>query len=128
MRPWVLVAIALLGVPPTPVMAQQDDRWQITLNDGTIIWELHLARLNGDTLVVRHADSTYRFLISQIDELRLVVKAVRHQTPEPNRYGGVLGGADDEVHRLTLYTPNERREIIAKIFKDHPPPAATDSR
>lgn len=121
-----MVAVALLGA--APVMAQQDDRWQISLNDGSILWELHLVRLNGDTLVARHADSTYRFPISQIDELRLVVKSVRHQTPEPNRYGGVLGGADDEVHRLTLYTLNERREVVAKIFKDHPPPTATDSR
>ena len=125
MRAFLVVVLTLVGA--TRVVAQQGDRWQVTLNDGTIIWELHLVRLQGDTLVARHADSTYRFPITQVDELRLVVKAVRHQTPEPNRYGGVLGGSDDEVHRLTLYTLNERREIVAKILKDHPPPASSES-
>jgi hypothetical protein len=102
-------------------MAQQDDRWQITLDDGKIIWELHLVRFRGDTLVVQHADSTLRFPISRVDELRLVRKAERRQTAEANRYGGVLGGTDDEFYRLTLYSLPERREIVEQIFKDHPP-------
>jgi len=111
---WV-AGIVLLGA--APVTAQRDDRWQITLNDGKILWELHLIRFRGDTLVVQQGDSTFR----QVDELRLVRKAERRQTAEPNRYGGVLGGADDEVFRLTLYDLAERRQILAQIFKDHPP-------
>src|SRR6059058_540637 len=94
---------------------------QVTLNDGRILWELHLVRFRGDTLVVQQGDSVLRFPIHQVDELRLVRKAERRQTPEPNRYGGVLGGADDEVFRLTLYSLTERRQIVAQIFKDHPP-------
>ena len=121
MRGLFVAALALLGA--TRVMAQEDERWQVTLNDGRIIWELQLVRMRGDTLFARHADSTYRFSLSQLDELRLVVKAERHQTPEPDRYGGVLNGADDEIYRLTLYSVPERRDIIAKIFKDHPPPS-----
>ena len=116
---WV-AAIVLLGA--APVTAQRDDRWQITLTDGKILWELHLVRFRGDTLVVQQGDSTFRFPINQVDELRLVRKAERRQTAEPNRYGGVLGGADDEVFRLTLYDLAERRQILAQIFKDHPPP------
>ena len=116
---WV-AAIVLLGA--APVTAQRDDRWQITLTDGKILWELHLVRFRGDTLVVQQGDSTLRFPITRVDELRLVRKAERRQTAEPNRYGGVLGGADDEVFRLTLYDLAERRQILAQIFKDHPPP------
>ncbi len=119
MRGLFVAALALLGA--TRVMAQEDERWQVTLNDGRIIWELQLVRMRGDTLVARHADSTYRFSLSQLDELRLVVKAERHQTPEPDRYGGVLNGSDDEIYRLTLYSVPERRDILAKIFTDHPP-------
>lgn len=119
MRALVVAGWALLGA--ATAAAQQDDRWQVTLNDGTIIWELHLVRLRSDTLVLWGGDSTYRFPIGQVDELRLVRKSVRHQTAEPNRYGGVLGGTDDEVHRLTLYGVSERRAIIEQIFKDHPP-------
>jgi hypothetical protein len=121
---WV-AATALLGA--APVTAQRDDRWQITLNDGRILWELHLVRFRGDTLVVQQGDSTFRFPINQVDELRLVRKAERRQTNEPNRYGGVLGGADDEVFRLTLYSLAERRQILAQIFKDHPPPPPAPS-
>jgi len=112
--------MVLLGAAPLP--AQRDDRWQMTLNDGTILWELHLVRFRGDTLVMQHGDSTLRFPITHVDELRLVRKAERRQTNEPNRYGGVLGGADDEVFRLTLYNLVERRQILAQILKDHPPP------
>lgn len=115
---WV-AGIVLLGA--VPVTAQRDDRWQVTLNDGKILWELHLVRFRGDTLVVQQGDSTFWFPINQIDELRLVRKAERRQTAEPNRYGGVLGGADDEAFRLTLYDLAERRQILAQIFRDHPP-------
>ena len=119
MRALWVAGIVLLGA--APVAAQQDERWQITLGDGKIIWELRLARFRGDTLAVQQGDSTLRFPINQVDELRLVRKAERRQTAEPNRYGGVLGGADDEVFRLTLYDLAERRQIVAQIFKDHPP-------
>jgi len=116
---WV-AGIALLVA--APVAAQRDDRWQMTLNDGRILWDLHLVRFRGDTLAVQQGDSTLRFPITQVDELRLVRKAERRQTNEPNRYGGVLGGGDDEAFRLTLYDLAERRQILAQIFKDHPPP------
>ena len=118
MRTLWLAGMVLLGA--APVTAQRDDRWQITLNNGKILWELHLVRFRADTLVVQQGDSTFRFPINQVDELRLVRKAERRQTAEPNRYGGVLGGADDEVFRLTLYDLAERRQILAQIFKDHP--------
>jgi len=114
-----LAGMVLLGA--APLKAQRDDRWQMTLNDGRILWDLHLVRVRGDTLAVQQGDSTFRFPITQIDELRLVRKAERRQTNEPNRYGGVLGGADDEAFRLTLYDLVERRQILAQIFKDHPP-------
>jgi hypothetical protein len=118
-RTLLAAGIILLGA--APVTAQREDRWQLTLNDGTIVWELHLVRFRDDTLVVQQRDSTLRFPIAQVDELRLVRKAERRQTAEPNRYGGVLGGSDDEVFRLTLYNLPERRQIVAQIFKDHPP-------
>ena len=119
MRALWVAGIVLLWA--APVAAQQDDRWQLTLNDGRILWELHLVRFRGDTLVVQQGDSVLRLPIKEVDELRLVRKAERRQTAEPNRYGGVLGGGDDEVFRLTLYNVAERHQIVAQIFKDHPP-------
>lgn len=112
-----------LGFVAAPCAAQGErgDRWQLTLNSGEILWDLHLVKVAGDTLVVRHADTTHAFAISQIDELRLVQKSKRSITPEAGRYGGVLGGADDEVYRLTMHDIAERRQILRQIFQDHPP-------
>src|SRR5438046_4538701 len=107
-------------VAARPGIAQ--DRWQLTLNSGTTRWDLRLVRLAGDTLVVRDADSTYALPLAQVEEIRLVQKSTRHITPEAGRYGGVLGGMDDEVHRLTLYSVGERRDIVRQFF--HPPPPA----
>ena len=105
-----------------PGVAQ--DRWQLTLNSGTTLWDLRLVELAGDTLVARRADSTYAFPLAEVDEIRLVQKSTRHITPEAGRYGGVLGGMDDEVHRLTLYSLSERRDIVRQIFQAHPPGAS----
>ncbi len=122
MRAILAVGLALLGAAPSG--AQQDDRWQVRLNNDAILWDLRLVRLRNDTLVLRHGDSTYTFPLGAVDELRLVRKAERRQTAEPNRYGGVLAGVDDEIYRLTLYDMSERRHIVEQIFKDHPPPAS----
>jgi hypothetical protein len=124
MRTTLALCLGLLCAVPAPCTAQRQggDRWQLTLNSGQILWDLRLVKLAGDTLVVRDkADSTYAFPISQVDELRLVQKSTRSITPEAGRYGGVLGGADDEVYRLTLYDLAERRQILRQIFQDHPP-------
>ena len=120
MKGLLLVALALLGAASARAQGEED-RWQATLKDGTTLWDLHLIGLRRDTVLLRHADSTYRFSIGQVDELRLVRKSERRQTAEANRYAGVLGGVDDEVYRLTLYTVAERRQILEQVLKDHPP-------
>ncbi len=120
----VIRGAASAGPPARVAPAQPGDRWQLMLSDGTIIWEIRLLRFSHDTLVVRHADSTYAYPIAQVDELRLVQKSVRRIGPEAGRYGGVLGGTDDEVYKLTLYSTSERRQILEQLFKDHPPATA----
>ncbi len=93
---WILrVWLGALCAAPCAAQVERGDRWQLTLDSGRILWDLHLVRLAGDTLVVRHADSTFVFTIGQLDELRLVQKSKRSITPEAGRYGGVLGGADE---------------------------------
>lgn len=126
MRPLLCAALVLLGAAPG--QAQQDNRWQVTLNDGKIVWDLRLLRFNNDTLAVRHADSTYNFPITQVDELRLVRKSERRLRGEPRGYGSVLAGTDDEVYRLTLYSLSERRHIVERVFQDHPPADSAGGR
>ncbi len=113
------LALCLLCAAPAVTCAAQE-RWQVTFNSGTILWDLHLVKLSGDTLVVQHADSVYAFPLMDLDELRLVHKSERRQNAEPGRYDGVLAGVDDEVHRLTLYDLAERRQIVQQIFQEHP--------
>lgn len=124
MRPPLLVCLGLFCAAPGAAQDRERDRWQLTLNSGKILWDLHLVKLAGDTLVVGHGDSTFALAITEVDELRMVRKAQRSITPEAGRYGGVLGGADDAVYRLTLYTLAERRHIVRQIFQDHPPNAS----
>src|SRR3989442_14691643 len=92
------------------------------LRDGSTLWDLRLAKVSGDTLVFQGNDSTLRFPLMQVDELRLVRKATRSITPEAGRYGGVLDGGDDEGYRLTLFDLNERRQAPQQILRAHPPP------
>ena len=114
----MLLGAALLGALPG---AAQQDRWQITLRDGAVLWELQLVRLDGDTVVFQHGDSTLRLHLLQVDEVRLVQASVRQITPEAGRYEGVLNGANDEVYRLTLLDLAERRQAVRQILRDHPP-------
>ena len=100
--------------------AEPVDRWQITLRDGSTLWDLRLAKVSGDTLVFQGNDSTLRFPLMHVDELRLVRKATRSIAPEAGRYGGVLDGGDDEVYRLTLFDLNERRQVLQQILRAHP--------
>jgi len=118
----------VLGLGSAAPAAAQDrapadpvDRWQITLKDGSTLWDLRLVKLSGDTLVFQGNDSLLRFPLLRVDELRLVRKATRSITPEAGRYGGVLDGADDEVYRLTLFDLNERRQALQQILRAHPP-------
>jgi len=121
MRAILVLCLGLLSAAPCGAQGERGDRWQLTLNSGKILWDLHLVKVVGDTLVVRHADTTHAFAISQLDELRLVQKSKRSITPEAGRYGGVLGGGDDVVYRLTLYHLAERRQILRQVLQDHPP-------
>ena len=113
MRTLLVAGIILLGA--APVTAQPEDRWQLTLNDGTIVWELHLVRFRDDTLVVQQRDSTLRFPIAQVDELRLVRKAERRQTA---RDSGRSGGVEAS---LRVLNPAPRCGVgTLRIRRSHP--------
>jgi hypothetical protein len=107
-------ARALAAAPAAP------DWWQIRLANGDYLYELQLLELRGDTLVLTHADTLVRVAVADIDELRWV-------RPSEMRLGGgggqstvgTLSGADDEVYRLTLVPPEERRRTIEQLVREH---------
>ena len=106
---------------PHPGAAQ--DRWQVTLHNGAIVWDLRVVRLAGDTLVFRETDgNTRRLPVMQVDELRLVQKAEkRQQAPDGQGTGNGLMGGTDLVWQLTLLDRSERLAVLHQILEDHPP-------
>ena len=120
--------VAPLPVLSTPVVAQTQnqsnpDRWQITLSNGQIIWDVRLVKLDGDSLHVRQGDSLAVVSVGQITELRLIQKT---EVREGDMAGGAmpaLMGSDDEVYDLTPLEFGDRLRAVQKVFLYHPPDA-----
>ena len=109
---------------PPPEGWSRRDRWQLSLHDGSYLWELGLVGVRGDTLLARQGDSLVLVPLERIDELRLVQASVR-RTGEPGTqatFKGLAGG-DDEVYALVRYAPAERRRIVEQALAAHPPAA-----
>lgn len=121
---WTVWVAALAVALPTAAVAQGTDRWQITLDDDQILWDLRLLKLDGGTLDVRLSDSTVHVPLAQVKELRLLQKSSVELT-EGGAGGAMnaLTGADDEVYDFTPLSPDERVEAVRKIFREHPAPA-----
>jgi hypothetical protein len=107
-----------------PRLSAAQDRWQVTLHSGAIVWDLRLVQLAGDTLVFRRTDAALmlRLPLLQVDELRLVQKAEkRQQAPDGQGTGNGLMGGTDLIWQLTLLDRNQRLGVIRAILQDHPP-------
>lgn len=68
-------AVSLAALSATPLAAQQDDRWQITLDQDRYVWDVRLVKLDGDSLVLRQTDSSLRVPVERISEIRLIRKS-----------------------------------------------------
>jgi hypothetical protein len=113
------------AVAQTQNQAQSDpDRWQVTLDNGQILWDVRLVKLEGESLHVRHGDSLAVVSVGQITELRLIQKT---EVREGDMAGGAmpaLTGSDDEVYDLTPLEFADRLRAVQKIFLYHPPEGA----
>src|SRR5918994_7624920 len=90
-------ALALAALSATPLAAQQRDRWQVTLDQDRYVWDVRLVRLDGDSLVVRQADSLLSVPVDRITEMRLIRKS-EMQLGDGAMAMSALTGADDEVY------------------------------
>src|SRR5256885_16752076 len=106
MRALLLAALALVGAGQAT-----DDVWQITLKDGTIVWNLRLDTLRRDTIVFHQDKKTLRYPLLRVDEMRLVPAGRREggAVGDGARYDGAAHGADGAVDQLTLVHPAARR-------------------
>ena len=112
-------ALSLAALATTPLAAQQDDRWQITLDQDRYLWDVRLVRLDGDSLVVRQADSSLSVPVERITEIRLIRKS-EMQLGDGAAAMSALTGSDDEVYDFTPLDFAERVRAIQKIFLYHP--------
>jgi hypothetical protein len=109
-----LLLLTLWGPP-----SAAQDRWQLTLHSDTVLWDLALVGLSGDSLIVRQTDSgaTLHLPLMQIDELRLVAKAVKRANQQDARATeNTLMGSGDLVFRLTLRDRAERIQVVREIL------------
>src|SRR5688572_5862289 len=116
----LLMLLASLAGPATAQSAA-DDRWQLTLTDGSYLWDVRLVKLEGDSIHARGRDSVAVVSVAQVNELRLIRKS-EMQLGTPGGAMSALTGADDEVYDLTPLEFADRLRAVQKIFLLHPPP------
>ena len=113
-----LVALAVLAQP----LPAQADRWQITLDNDEYVWDIRLVRLDGDSLIVRQADTTLGVPVAKIKELRLIRKSeVQLGAGATAGAMSALVGGDDEVYDLSPLEYADRLRTVQKILLMHPP-------
>ena len=122
----VLTAILLAGAVQSAAAQTEtsrrsdDDRWQLTLADGSYLWDVRLVKLEGDSIHTRRGDSVAVVSVVQVNELRLIRKS-EMQLGTPGGAMAALTGADDEVYDLTPLELADRLRAVQKIFLYHPP-------
>ena len=127
-------AVVLAALAATPVAAQgvsstapppegwsRQDRWQLSLHDGSYLWDVRLVGVRGDTLLARQADTLVRVPLERVDELRLVQASVKRTGEGGRATSSALAGGDDEVYALVRYAPAERRRVVEQALAAHPP-------
>jgi hypothetical protein len=112
--------LAILASHAATALPAQDQRWQVTLDGQEYVWDIRLVRLEGDSLIVREADTLRSIPVKDITEVRLIKKT------EVQLGGGGAGamsalmGGDDEVYDLTPLEFADRLRAIQKILLYHP--------
>lgn len=121
--PTVVAAVLLAGV--SPLHAQNEgrperERWQVTLDGERYVWDIGLVRLDGDSLVVRQADTLARLPVEHITEIRLIRSSTMELGAGAAGAMSALTGSDDEIYDFTPLEFADRIRAIQKIFVYHP--------
>jgi hypothetical protein len=120
----LVLALLLMG-PGTPLHAQRDggaerERWQVTLDGEQYVWDIALVRLDGDSLVVRQADTLATLPVEHITEIRLIRASTMDLGAGAAGAMAALTGSDDEIYDFTPLEFADRIRAIQKIFVSHP--------
>ena len=114
------LTLSLLSLAP---LAAQADRWQVTTDGDKYVWDVQLVRLDGDSLLVKQADSLIRVPVEHITEIRLIRKTeVRAGADAEAGTMRALTGGDDEIYDLSALAFADRMRTVQKILLYHPTP------
>ncbi|MBP2647902.1 MAG: hypothetical protein H6Q77_1526 [Gemmatimonadetes bacterium] len=117
----LLAIAALAALAAAPARAQaRPDRWQITMQNDSLLWDIRLVSLDGDKLTYRQADSTGAVAVGEVKEMRLF-QASELQMGTAGAAFGALSGSDDIVFDMTLLDFAERLRTVQQIFQKYPP-------
>lgn len=114
-----VVALTVLAAVPAPAQARPD-RWQVTLQNDSLLWDIRLVSLDGDKLTYRQADSTGVVAVGEVKEMRLL-QTSELQMGTAGAAFGALSGSDDIVFDMTLLDFAERLRTVQQIFQKYPP-------
>ncbi len=120
----LVLAVLALAARPAGAAAQSTDRWQLTLDDEQVIWDVRLAKLEGETLRVTQRDSAIAVPVARIKEVRLLAKS--QMEIGKGSTGGAMGalmGLDDEVYDMSTMEFAQRLRTMQQIVLAHPPAA-----
>jgi hypothetical protein len=115
-----LVLLAALAVP-AEAQSKSDDRWQITLENGGIVWDVRLKQLVDDRLEVTQQDSVIAVKVGDIREMRRFRKSDM-QIGAGTTAGAMaaLTGADDEVFDFGPLDFGARMRAVQQILVQRP--------
>jgi hypothetical protein len=119
----LIACLALLGALAVPAEAQSkaDDRWQLTLENGGIVWDVRLKQLVEDRLEVTQQDSVIAVKVGDIREMRRFRKSDM-QIGAGTTAGAMaaLTGADDEVFDFGPLDFGSRMRAVQQILLQRP--------
>ena len=120
-----IVLLAVLVARGSPLYAQREgraerERWQVTLDGEQYVWDIGLVRLDGDSLVVRQADTLAKLPVEHITEIRLIRASTMELGAGAAGAMSALTGSDDEIYDFTPLEFADRIRAIQKIFVYHP--------
>jgi hypothetical protein len=121
--PIVFAAVLVAGGSPLYAQRQsgaERERWQVTLDGEQYVWDIGLVRLDGDSLVVRQADTLAKLPVEHITEIRLIRSSTMELGAGAAGAMSALTGGDDEIYDFTPLEFADRIRAIQKIFVYHP--------
>ena len=119
----LIACLAVLGVLAAPASAQAkgEDRWQITMENGGIVWDVRLKQLNGELLQVSQQDSLIAVKVGEIREMRRIRKSeMQIGTGSTAGAMAALTGSDDEVFDFAPLDFGGRLRAVQQIMLQRP--------